>query len=570
MTKKRKFLKRIFALVGVVAILFCVAMPLGAVEFDGISFVNYFDVSQFSRDDLRSFNKRISSVDAGSSSFVVNTDAYYSGDGSILTKSTFGAYCSCHEGDTLFLNMDISNGVAPNEGIVRGIYFVGVDDGYWAAGTSKTITQEMLDARFYVYGYNATVAGSVDYAVDTTILISVCLNKNNRYLPYSVYSELYTYTENTYQDGYASGNSVGYQNGYNEGYNTGYDEGNDIGYSNGYDKGKDRGYREYVMKYTILNQYESSVYFYWDSRQYVSSDDLAKEDDWTFPVYITSMNNELYPFDGFSFDTSLITKEMTNFDGELKSSSGQFFDGLCGVQVILKTSSATEKRTVAKDLPLMLSFGDEYDEFFDLITVQAVMPAGYVLPQNAVKVDEDLYVITATVTAHNDEDGVFSYTLQELFGLEAETPIQSLSVKFWSSYSDVRVNDIEKSKSVVITNSANDPSYIAGVTAGKNQGIAQGRDEGYAQGLKDGEKNGYNTGYNDGKIVGYNEGYKAGIDVGELTFTGLITAVVDAPVSVFASMFNFEVLGVNLLNFLTSILSVMIVFAVVKVVISVV
>lgn len=89
-----------------------------------------------------------------------------------------------------------------------------------------------------------------------------------------------------------------------------------------------------------------------------------------------------------------------------------------------------------------------------------------------------------------------------------------------------------------------------------NDYYIQGKSDGYASGLIDGEKNGYTNGFSAGKTEGVNIGYNNGVEsANAYSFLSLIGAVVDAPVSVFSSLFNFELLGVNLLSFFTSLLT---------------
>lgn len=71
--------------------------------------------------------------------------------------------------------------------------------------------------------------------------------------------------------------------------------------------------------------------------------------------------------------------------------------------------------------------------------------------------------------------------------------------------------------------------------------------------------------YDEGYRVGNNKGYADGqASQGDYTFFGLISAVVDAPLSVFKDMFDFEVLGMNLSSFLLSLFSVSLILCVVK------
>lgn len=86
-----------------------------------------------------------------------------------------------------------------------------------------------------------------------------------------------------------------------------------------------------------------------------------------------------------------------------------------------------------------------------------------------------------------------------------------------------------------------------------------GYDIGYNAGYNAGETSGYNSGYQQGKDYGYDVGYDVGFgdgvnDSNTYTFFNLITSVVDVPVNAFTSLLNFELLGVNLLDFVGGLL----------------
>lgn len=79
----------------------------------------------------------------------------------------------------------------------------------------------------------------------------------------------------------------------------------------------------------------------------------------------------------------------------------------------------------------------------------------------------------------------------------------------------------------------------------------------------------YNEGYAVGKKEGYSNGYEVGVVAGassanEYTFDGLLSAVFDVPVRTFTSLFNFDLLGINLANFFLSLLTLAIIIAVVR------
>lgn len=90
--------------------------------------------------------------------------------------------------------------------------------------------------------------------------------------------------------------------------------------------------------------------------------------------------------------------------------------------------------------------------------------------------------------------------------------------------------------------------------------------QGYTDGLASNQSNIYNNGYNAGYDVGYGNGVTDGrLDANDYSFLGLIGAVVDAPVTVLSSLFNFTFLGINLWSFITSLLTIALILFVVKI-----
>lgn len=94
---------------------------------------------------------------------------------------------------------------------------------------------------------------------------------------------------------------------------------------------------------------------------------------------------------------------------------------------------------------------------------------------------------------------------------------------------------------------------------------SSGYSEGYSDGNIDGQSAGYTLGYNAGDTQGYYRGYNAGVDsANDYTFTGLIGAVIDVPVNAFVSLFNFEILGVNLSGFFLGLFTLAVIICIVK------
>lgn len=82
-------------------------------------------------------------------------------------------------------------------------------------------------------------------------------------------------------------------------------------------------------------------------------------------------------------------------------------------------------------------------------------------------------------------------------------------------------------------------------------------------------ENQLNIRYEEGKRAGYVNGYDVGYAEGALnannyTFDGLLSAVFDVPVRTFKSLFEFEILGVNLANFFLSLLTLAIIIFIVR------
>lgn len=75
----------------------------------------------------------------------------------------------------------------------------------------------------------------------------------------------------------------------------------------------------------------------------------------------------------------------------------------------------------------------------------------------------------------------------------------------------------------------------------------------------------YDSNYTNGKNIGYSTGYNKGVaDSNNYTFIGLIGSVIDAPIQAFTGLFNFELLGFNLLNFVKALFTLMVIIVVAR------
>lgn len=121
--------------------------------------------------------------------------------------------------------------------------------------------------------------------------------------------------------------------------------------------------------------------------------------------------------------------------------------------------------------------------------------------------------------------------------------------------------------------------FVAGGGESYLEGYNDGQDVGFQSGQNYGESVGYNKGFaagvNDanGKVsnssASYIAGYNAGVEhAGNYTFRSLIGAIIDVPLNAFISLFNFEILGVNMSALLSSLLVIALVMCVLKIVFS--
>ena len=113
---------------------------------------------------------------------------------------------------------------------------------------------------------------------------------------------------------------------------------------------------------------------------------------------------------------------------------------------------------------------------------------------------------------------------------------------------------------------------LPNVTEGKYQGIfisnfvVSGRGANFNTVIENANKQGYNKGFQDGKTAGYDLGFHAGVkDNGDYTFMGLLGSVFDAPISAFRGLFDFEILGTNMQGFVLALLTLSVIFVIIKI-----
>lgn len=101
--------------------------------------------------------------------------------------------------------------------------------------------------------------------------------------------------------------------------------------------------------------------------------------------------------------------------------------------------------------------------------------------------------------------------------------------------------------------------YGVGYSDGEAYGVAISYDYGYGVG--------HGAGYSEGRSDGYDAGFSAGVnDARDYSFFSLISAVLDAPVQAFKGLLNFEILGVDMLGFVTGLVTLSVVIIILKII----
>lgn len=110
--------------------------------------------------------------------------------------------------------------------------------------------------------------------------------------------------------------------------------------------------------------------------------------------------------------------------------------------------------------------------------------------------------------------------------------------------------------------------FLLDYTTDYNNGYSAGFEAGEKQGYENGEDVGYDNGYKNGKSSGYDQGWKEGLNQGlsddPYGFGDFAFTLLDMPGRLLANFLNFEIFGSNFAGLVASLLTVMIVFFVVK------
>lgn len=152
-----------------------------------------------------------------------------------------------------------------------------------------------------------------------------------------------------------------------------------------------------------------------------------------------------------------------------------------------------------------------------------------------------------------------SYSIGEV---EGQDVYQSVSFNCYDIYDFCKTEDIFFR--FVFPSYNNNMPFTQEYVYFENLGYDLGYQLGRENGLQQSQQEAWNSGYNTGYELGETKGYKDGFDAKSNSFFDLMSAVVDAPVSVFTGLLNVDIMGVNLSEFALSLLSIALIVAVVR------
>ena len=313
--------------------------------------------------------------------------------------------------------------------------------------------------------------------------------------------------------GYVPYSKGTYDEGYNAGYNAGVTDGTETGYNSGYDEGYNAGVTDGTQ-----SGYDKG---YADGYDEGYNNGLADE------VYTASQG---FKSSGYEYMNSLKAGTSTKFEGV--KSIGGLVDGYEDV-----------------DIPLN-------GLYFAASNLVPDNNGGY-LPKPAdweSLLDGTVYDTTYEIYAKSQYAMTFDNRVQQAQWL-IDHPMDNLvliptNVVGGSSGSVYPIYFVMNDRSLL-------ERFVSGAGAAYDLGYQGGYNEGYDAGDGAGYNRGYGVGFNDGQVDASSGNY---------TFLALIGSVLDAPISAFKGLLDFDLLGVNMSSFVLAIMSLCVIIVIIRVV----
>lgn len=334
-------------------------------------------------------------------------------------------------------------------------------------------------------------------------------------------------TSDAYEAGYAKGRQdlqneldatattnkyylAGVDAGYAKGYTAGYEKGQKAGYNFGYKVGYDEGYQNALKKTT---------------------------DKFQFGVFAYCHFNAILGIP----DSSGTTQTYTVSDLNMSFGYGYVY---CGKQTVTQINNAIKSAT---------GKAPEYDlAGLDWVKIECIFDSSFDWHSQPLYITGDSDIQDMTITSISEDVITCGYKY------EASGAFSKFILP------DSWIGPFHCKKAVLYIGRPVDLLQAFSLYSPSGQ-FFTGYDVGYADGAKetaeDARQEGYKSGYTNGVIDGKKEGISIS-NSGE--FGNLIAAVVEAPVNTFQSMFNFEILGMNMQKAIGAVLALCVVTIIIK------
>lgn len=292
----------------------------------------------------------------------------------------------------------------------------------------------------------------------------------------------------------------------------------------------------------------------------VTSSNWTSKFDFLATQHFNSFQQNVFTFTYLRFGFIGLSDSTSEF-----STSGDLYHTVYYMQVNPDGSSSLTSRT---DL---LSTHWGVSEWNNYITLNFELPNTNVVKGFYMSVANYIIVTTYSnqyyVTASPALTSAYNAYLKGLTGstiTENELYQNGYNVGYNKGFNDGNNNVINNPNNYDLYSKT---QYDNNYYTGKNDGITIGENN-----IKNNPNNydlytqtQYDSNYTNGKNIGYNTGYNKGVsESNDYTFIGLIGSVIDAPIQAFTNLFNFELLGFNLLNFIKALFTLMVIIVVAR------
>lgn len=299
---------------------------------------------------------------------------------------------------------------------------------------------------------------------------------------------------------------------YDEGYDAGYDAGVTDGTETGYDEGYDEGYNAGVTDGT-QSGYDKG---YADGYDEGYNNGLADE------VYTAS---QAFKSSGYNYVSVLSPGTSTRFEAEkaigaLVSDYENVNIPLSGLYFAASDLVANDMGGLVEPLDMGSLVGDTVYELYSSSQYAMTFNNYVEMAQWLIDNPMDNLVLIPSNINNPSSDGIYPvyFVMND----------RSLLDRFVSG-----------------AGAAYDLGYQGGYNAGYDVGDGSGYDRGYGEGFNDGQ---------------------ADASSGNYTFLALIGSVLDAPISAFKGLLDFDLLGVNMSSFVLAIMSLCVIIVIIRVV----